>query len=308
VFCDGLNGWHGRAWGSKNGVARHDDVERSNRVGNAQGRFVWYELTTTDMAAARTFYAAVLGWRAHDVSMPGMDYALFVAGKATVAGVMGLPADAAQMGAQPRWMGYVGVDDVDATAERVRQLGGTVHVPPEDIPDISRFSVVADPQSAMFALFKGAKPGQQPPAGKLGRVSWHELLAADGETAFAFYGALFGWQKADADTGPNGTYQTFSAGGQTIGGLFTKPPMVPDTFWLYYFDVGDIDAAAARVRAGGGRILEGPIEVAGGRWILRCTDPQGAMFGLEGKRNRQAVGYFESAPNPSGARGRRWHW
>jgi len=279
----------------------------SNRVGNAQGRFVWYELTTTDMAAARTFYAAVLGWRAHDVSMPGMDYALFTAGKATVASVMGLPEGAAQMGAQPRWMGYVGVDDVDATAERIRQLGGAVHVPPEDIPDVSRFSVVADPQAAMFALFKGLKPGQQRAGAGRGHVSWHELLAADGETAFAFYGALFGWQKAEADTAATGTYQTFSAGGQTIGGMFTKPPTVPDTFWLYYFDVGDIDAAAARVTAGGGRILEGPIEVAGGRWILRCTDPQGAMFGLEGKR-RKAVGYFESAPNPSGAAGRRWHW
>src|SRR5712672_886377 len=86
----------------------------SNRVDNSLGRFVWYELTTTDMAAAKTFYAAVMGWRAHDVSMPGMDYALLVAGKATVAGVMGLPEGAARMGAQPRWMGYVGVDDVDA--------------------------------------------------------------------------------------------------------------------------------------------------------------------------------------------------
>jgi len=277
-------------------------------MGNSLGRFVWYELTTTDLAAAKTFYAAVMGWRAHDVPMPDMDYALFVAGKATVAGVMGLHAGAALMGAKPRWMGYVGVDDVDATAARVGRLGGTVHVPPEDIPDISRFSVVADPQSAMFALFKGIKPGQPQPLGRLGRVTWHELLAADGEAALAFYGALFGWQKADADTGATGTYQTFSAGGQTIGGVFTKPPTVPDPFWLYYFDIGDIDAAAARVKAGGGHVLEGPREVAGGRWILRCTDPQGAMFGLEGKRNRKALGYFESAPQPAGARGRRWHW
>jgi predicted enzyme related to lactoylglutathione lyase len=277
-------------------------------VGNSNGRFVWYELTTTDLAAAKSFYAAVMGWRAHDVPMPDMDYALFVAGKATVAGVMGLPDGAARMGAKPRWMGYVGVDDVDATAARIGQLGGAVHVPPEDIPDISRFSVVADPQSAMFALFKGLKPAQQPPAGRLGRVTWHELLAADGEAAFAFYNALFGWQKADADTGATGTYQTFSTGGQTIGGLFTKPPTVPDPFWLYSFDIGDVDAAAARVKAGGGQILEGPIEVAGGRWILRCTDPQGAMFGLEGKRNSKALGYFESTPQPSGARGRRWHW
>src|SRR3981081_1652500 len=191
---------------------------------------------------------------------------------------MALPEGAAQMGAQPRWMGYVGVDDVDATAERIRQLGGAVHVPPEDIPGASRFSVVADPQTAMFALFKGLKPGQQRAGAGRGHVSWHELLAADGGTAVAFYGALFRVQKAEADTRATGTYQTFSAGGQTIGGMFTKPPTVPDTFWLYYFDVGDIDAAAARVTAGGGRILEGPRAGAGGRWDRRGPGPPGAPF------------------------------
>src|SRR3979411_2527443 len=193
-----------------------------------------------------------MGWRAHEVSMPGMDYALFTADKATVASVMGLHEDAAQMGAQPRWMGYVGRDYGDATAERIRQLGGAVHVPPEDIPGVSRFSVVADPQTAMFALFKGLKPGQRSAGAGRGHVSWHELLAAAGEAACAFYGALFGGRKADAETGAAGTYQAFSAGGQTIGGLFTKPPTVPEPFWLYYFHVRDIDAAAARVKAGGG--------------------------------------------------------
>ena len=74
--------------------------------------------------------------------------------------------------------------------------------------------------------------------------------------------------------------------------------------------VADIDAAAQRVRAGGGRILEGPFEAPGGSWIARCIDPQGAMFALEAKRGRSAIGYFERvAPrDPSDPRGRRWYW
>jgi uncharacterized protein len=258
---------------------------------NSHGRFVWYELMTTDMMAAKTFYVEVMGWGAQDASMPGMAYALFAAGKASVTGVMDLPQDAKKIGAKPRWIGYVGVDDVDATVQRIRQLGGAVLVPPKEIPNISRFSVVADPQMATLALFKGLKPGQQQSAelGKLGHVSWHELLAADWEKAFAFYSELFGWQKADADIGPMGTYQLFSAEGQTIGGMFTKPPTVPVPFWLYYFSIGDIDAAAKRVKAAGGQIVEAPLEVPGGTWIARCTDPQGAMFALEGKRSH-AIG------------------
>ena len=189
------------------------------------GRFVWYELMTTDMEAAKAFYAKVMGWGAQDASTPGMAYTLFTVGEASVSGLMDLPEDARKMGAEPRWIGYVGVDDVDAAADRIKRLGGAVHVPPTDIPDISRFSVVADPQMATLALFKWLRPGAEQPAelGKPGRVGWHELLAADWEKAFAFYGELFGWQKADADIGPMGTYQLFSAGGQTIGGMFTKP-------------------------------------------------------------------------------------
>jgi predicted enzyme related to lactoylglutathione lyase len=78
--------------------------------------------------------------------------------------------------------------------------------------------------------------------------------------------------------------------------MFTKPATVPAPFWLYYFNVGDIDAAMRRVRAGDGEILDGPIEVPGDRWIVRCTDPQGAMFALVGKRSHHGVGYFERVP------------
>jgi uncharacterized protein len=257
------------------------------------GRFVWYELMTTDVAAAKVFYANVVGWGTQDVATPSGAYTLFTVGKAFASGLMGLTEDARKTGAMPRWIGYVGVNDVDAAVDWIKRRGGAVHVPPTDIP-MSRFSVVADPQMASLGLIKWLKPDQQQPAelGKPGRVGWHELFAADWEKAFAFYGELFDWQKADADSGPLGTYQLFSAGGQTIGGMFTKPPTAPVAFWLYYFNIGDIDAAAERVRAGGGQVIEGPLEVPGGSWIARCMDPQGAMFALEGKRRPNAIGYF----------------
>jgi uncharacterized protein len=273
---------------------------------NSHGHFLWYELMTTDMEAARAFYTKVMGWHTQDASMPGMAYTLFTVGGASVGGLMGLPEGARKTGAEPRWLGYVGVNDVDATAERIKQLGGAVYVLPTDIPNISRFSVVADPQMATLALVKWLNPGHEQPAalGEPGRVGWHELLAADCGKAFAFYHALFDWQKAEADIDPAGMYQPFSAGGQTIGGMFTKPPTVPVPFWLYYFNTSDIDAAVERVKAGGGAILEGPVEVPGGGRVARCTDPQGAMFALTGKRSDKAIGYFDRAAsrNPSGGR------
>lgn len=256
------------------------------------GRFVWYELITTDVAGAGAFYANVVGWGAQDASTSDLAYTLFTSEGIPVGGLMDLPEDARKMGATPRWMGYVGVNDVDATAGRIKRLGGAVYVPPTD-SNIGRISVVADPQTATFALVKGLKHGQPRPTdpGKPGRVGWHELLAADWQKAVAFYGELFGWQKTGAEIDPTDTYQLFSAGGPTIGGMYTKRPEDPVPFWLFYFEVDDIDAAAERVKAAGGQVFKGPLEVPGGSWIARCRDPQGAAFALQGKRSQQGIGW-----------------
>jgi predicted enzyme related to lactoylglutathione lyase len=264
---------------------------------DSHGRFVWYELATTNVEAAKAFYAEVVGWGTQDASMPGAAYTLFTAGGDPVSGVMGLPEDARRWGLRPGWLGYVGVNDVDAAADRIRELGGALHVPPKEVPNVSRFSIAVDPQMATIAIFKWLHADQAQPTDMdaLGRVGWHDLFAADWEKAWAFYRELFGWRKADLDTGVVGTYQLFSALGQTIGGMFTKPATEPVPFWLYYFNVGDIDVAMKRVKTGNGQILSGPIEVPGNRWIIQCTDPQGAIFALVGKRRHNGIGYFERA-------------
>jgi uncharacterized protein len=281
-------------------------------VVNSYGRFAWYELMTSDVEGAKDFYAQVVGWSTRDASSPGMTYVLFTVGETVVAGLMHLRDDARKMGASPHWIGYVGVDDIDAAADRIKLRGGVVHVPPTDISNVSRFSVFADPQTAALGVLKWMRAGDGQPAdmSARGRVGWHELIAPDREKALAFYSELFGWQQADVDVSALGTYQLFSVGGETIGGMVTGPAAMPASFWLYYFNVGDIDAAAKRVTAGGGRILGGARELPGGSWVIQCADPQGAAFALEGKRGRSPIGYFErvGSRDSSRSRGRRWSW
>jgi uncharacterized protein len=251
-------------------------------------RFAWYELLTTDVAAAGAFYGKVVGWGAKDASTPELAYTVLTAGEVPVGGLMDLPEEGRRLGATPRWVGYVAVDDMDAMATRIRRRGGAVLLPPTD-SNIGRVSVVADPQKATFALVSGLTYRQRQPNGLdvLGHVGWHELLAEDRNKIFDFYGELFGWQKAHGETEPADLYQLFSAAGQTIGGMLTKLPSVPQPCWLYYFNVDDIGAAAKRVNNGGGRILQGPIELADGCWIARCVDPQGALFALQGARGQR---------------------
>lgn len=251
------------------------------------GKFVWYELMTSDAAAAESFYRNAIGWEAKDSGMPGVAYTLLSVGPTTVAGLMRIPEAARAAGARPAWTGYIGVDDVDAYAARVKAAGGSVHHPCEDIPGVGRFAVVGDPQGAVFILFKGSSGEAPAPLAPdtPGKVSWHELHAGNLDGAFAFYSGLFGWTKAEAvDMGPMGIYQLFATGGPPVGGMMTRTPETPAPFWLYYFNVEAVDAAIARVTGGGGRVVNGPHQVPGGSWIVQCFDPQGAMFAIVGSK------------------------
>jgi predicted enzyme related to lactoylglutathione lyase len=256
--------------------------------------FVWYELMTSDPSAAKSFYGDVVGWTADDreyAGMPGFTYTVLSANGAQVAGLMEMPEEPKKAGAGPFWTGYIGVDDVDAKAEDLEKAGGSVHRAPDDIPGIGRFAVVADPHGAVFCLFSPA-PGESGDSGggsgagvppmTVGHIGWRELMAGDLDTEFAFYSGLFGWKKGDAmDMGPMGTYQLFDVDGLSIGGMMTKPAGMPaPPHWGYYFTVPEINAAADRVRAGGGAVVNGPMEVPGSAWVIQCTDPQGAYFAL----------------------------
>lgn len=244
--------------------------------------FIWYELMTSDLPAAEAFYKAVVGWTTED--FPGSDFRYVVAkaGERGVGGMMTLPEQAAAMGAKPCWLGYIHAADVDAATEAVRKAGGKVFQEPMDIPDVGRFSVVADPQGAVFMMMTPKGPDQPPaPMGTQGHIDWHELYAADGDTAFDFYAAQFGWTKDhDMDMGAMGVYRIFAIDGVAKGGIMTKPAQMPAPAWIFYFNVGAIDDAVSRVKGNGGQVINGPMEVPGGAWVVQCLDPQGAMFAL----------------------------
>ena len=258
-------------------------------MSHSPGRFVWYELLTSDAPAAQAFYSAVIGWQAQAAGMsavPDSPYVVLSAGPTMIGGLMALPPEALAQGARPAWHGYVAVDDVDAMSGRFVQAGGNIFRAPDDIPQVGRFAVVADPQGAPLVLFKShmAEAPAALPAGTPGTIGWHELHASDQASAMAFYAEHFGWTRADAlDMGPNGLYQLFCTGeGPPGGGMLNRMAQMPMPFWLYYINVEDIHAAVARVGAHGGQLLMGPHQVPGGSWIVHGLDPQGALFALVG--------------------------
>ena len=118
---------------------------------NGPGQFSWNELLTTDVAGADAFYTQLFGWQAEP--MPGgMPYTLFKKNGIFAGGMMTLPMP----GVPPHWLNYVTVENADASAARVTELGGTVCKPPFDIPNVGRIAIVQDPQGAFFGIFQMA--------------------------------------------------------------------------------------------------------------------------------------------------------
>jgi uncharacterized protein len=118
----------------------------------ANGAFCWNELATTDLESAQNFYKTLLGWEIKESSASGggMVYNEIVVGGQHVGGVYKMGPEFGQTPAH--WMAYVAVEDVDAKARQVWELGGKVCVPPTDIPKVGRFCVVNDPTGATIAL------------------------------------------------------------------------------------------------------------------------------------------------------------
>lgn len=263
---------------------------------NPNGSFIWYELMTTDLAAAKAFYDSVVGWTIADEgnsAASGIEYRHIKRGDGGFSGgVLKLSPEMCDNGARPCWMGYLYVADVDAEAAKIESEGGKILMPAADVPGAGRIAMVADPQGVPIYIMT-----PKPPAGKesegsnaydrmaVHHVSWNELLTPDPEGAKAFYSSHFGFEFNETmPMGDMGNYDFIDHGGQMIGAVMRTPEEMPMGGWNYYIHVADIDDSIAKVKAGGGQVLQGPMEVPGGDWVMNGIDPQGAPFSLVGSK------------------------
>jgi predicted enzyme related to lactoylglutathione lyase len=265
----------------------------ANNAPSAHGHLIWYELMTPDADAAKAFYDAVVGWQIGDPVAEFQGYRMIGRSDGGFnGGILPLTDEMQQHGARPTWLAYIGVDDTDSAAAAIAQAGGKVLMPAFDIPGVGRIAMVADPQGAPFYVMKPIPPegreNEQSDVFSVDQpqhVRWNELATTDPEGAIDFYRTQFGWsQEGDMDMGEMGKYRFIQNRGTTIGAVMPKPAQLPVSKWTYYIGVDDIDRALDAIKAGGGQVLNGPMEIPGGEFAVNAMDPQGASFGLVGPR------------------------
>jgi len=245
------------------------------------GTFSWIDLATTDTAAAKAFYAGLFGWSYADSPVSdGVYYTMFDLHGKSVAGMSALQPDQQQQGIPPHWNSYVTVENVEESAQKAQEAGGTLLAPPFDVMDAGRMAVIQDPTGAVFSMWEprdhiGASLVNIP-----GTLVWNELATRDTDQASAFYNTLFGWTTSTEDNGSGIPYTMFSNRGRAAGGML---PMTEEwgempPHWMVYFAVDDCDASLEKAKELGGTVHVGPIDIPNtGRFAL-MGDPQGAVF------------------------------
>ena len=246
------------------------------------GSFCWIELGTTDQTAAKNFYGSIFGWTPNDNPMgPGEVYTIFkLEGRDAAAGYT-LRADQRAQHVPPHWMLYIMVDNVDASAPKVPQLGGKVIVAPFDVMDAGRMAVIADPAGAYFCLWQANRSTGTQIAQVHGTLCWADLSTPDPERAKAFYSGLFGWQLMVGEKDTSG-YLHIKNGEHFIGGVppaAHRQPGVPP-HWLAYFQVDDVDATANKAKEMGAKLFLPPMSMEGVGRMSVIADPQGAVFAI----------------------------
>ena len=253
-----------------------------NKVQHAPGTFVWIELTTSDVGAAKKFYTDLMGWETHDDEIPGGGtYTMIRQDGGDVGGMFALDEQMKSQGVPPNWLSYISVKDAAATASKAKGLGATVHRDAFDVMEIGSMAVLADPTGAAFALWQPKlHTGFDHTDGRPGTVSWNELLTTDAKKADDFYTSLFGWDREHMDMGPMGTYTMFKQGDTQIGGMMEMGEQFAGapSHWVVYFNVLDADASAEKVKSLGGELRMPPTDIPKiGRFAM-AADPQGAGF------------------------------
>ena len=225
---------------------------------------------------AQRFYADLFGWQSKDnPTDQGGVYTMFQQDGLDICGMGEMSAAMKQSGMPAVWNNYVSVDDADAVAARVVELGGRVEMPVMQVMAAGRMAMFADTAGARFAIWE---VGEHVGAGLVNEpnsLGWNALGTREPAAAMAFYGDLFG---RTFDSSGDG-YREIKLGGRANGGIRTVGPDEPEgpPRWVPYFSVADCDVSVARLQALGGRALMAPVDIEPGRFCV-VLDGQGALM------------------------------
>jgi predicted enzyme related to lactoylglutathione lyase len=238
----------------------------------------WVDLSSPDVQASVTFYGEIFGWRAEMADDPAAGgYGQFVHNGKKVAGVGPIMGE----GMPPVWNVYVATDDAAATADRVKNAGGSVVVEPMRIFDEGTMAVFQGGDGSFFSVWQAGNHQGAELVNEPGSFCWNELVTRDPQAAARFYTTVFGWTPKPTEM-DGMTYTEWLVDDKSIAGMIEMSPNYPEgtpSHWATYFAVADLDATMAKAQSLGATVLIDSMDSPPGRFGM-ILDPQGAALSL----------------------------
>jgi len=241
------------------------------------GKFVWFDLYTTDMTSASNFYDALFDWdfeRTNDTN-PRIK-TVFHRGKA-IGNMIGRESEPGNS----QWLSYMSVEDVDSSVVAAENMGATLHIPAKELPNRGRIAVILDPQKAGVALLTSSTGDPVDDKYVINRWLGCELWTTDVDGAGLFYKKLVGYDVELKDMKGKGKYSLLTRRGKRRGGIAKIPWDDVKPEWIPYIAVENVLATTMKAQTVGGTVILAPdMSIKEGR-VAIIADPSGAVFGIQ---------------------------
>jgi len=241
------------------------------------GKFVWADLVTDDLPAARKFYGSLFGWTFREIG----NYTIASSDERPMCGLFQRqrPAD---NNATPRWFGYISVPDVGRALKAATNAGGRILAAPQRFQRRGEQAILADPEGSVFGVMRSSSGDPEDFLPDPGEWVWIELLSRNARQAGEFYHAVAGYDVLENTTSAHPGSYVFASEGYARAAALTLPEAKAGraSRWLLFVRVKSVAACITRAEQLGGKVLLQPrADLHGGR-IAVIADPTGAAIGI----------------------------
>jgi predicted enzyme related to lactoylglutathione lyase len=245
------------------------------------GKFIWGDLVTTDVEAARKFYGRLLGWTFRASGAGPGAYTIAMNDERPLCGMVQAPPRAGTNG-NPRWVGYISVPSVARAQKAVLKAGGRECVAPRKLPKRGEQAIFADPEGAIFGVMTSSSGDPEDFLADPGDWIWIQLLCRDARKATAFYRAVAGY---DVTENSDSQWENDFV---LVSGKFARATVMEiprsnlqvRSAWLPFVRVKNVTASVTQAEQLGGKVVLAPkAELFAGK-IAVIADPTGAAIGL----------------------------
>jgi predicted enzyme related to lactoylglutathione lyase len=232
------------------------------------GKFVWNDLLTDDVAAAKGFYGQLFDWTFEQQG----GYTVINNNSQRIGGMAQVDEESGKTGAA-RWICSLSVADVGKATTLVIEEGGAVHVGPLELLNRGRGALVSDPEGAQLLLLYATDGDPEDSEPIIGSWLWHELWSNDTEASLAFYQKLVGYDYEGEKT----DYLILLKDEQWRAGIRDIKDSELEMRWIPVVRVADTEETAGRAEKLGGKLLVGPRPTASGGSVALLSDPSDAL-------------------------------